>query len=380
MRSQIGGRVRAGAWCVCACAAALPLAACGSGSGGNARSKSVPASGPSSAQAAGGGGSVGAATPVAKPQPMNRAERTELREQALSLISNAALAGKPEERANAIEALTLTPSRLPPALDAGLADPNAGVRAVAAMAVGKAKQKEFVPKVRPLLTDDSPFVQSAALFALRRNGAEVDLTPLGQMLFDPSPNVRAQAAFIMGMLGEKSALGPLREAAKDSMSRANAGKVKIMDLQIAEARVKLGDEAALADIRTALFPSRPEDLEAAVFAMQISGELKDRASINRLIQFTSPFDESKQPWPGEVRMAAAMALAKMGQTEGSYIAREYFAGEKESLRAQSAHLFGFTGRPENLPILQRMMNDPDGRVRVAAAASIVRITGSGGGD
>lgn len=368
MRRQSGEAAKMLAGVTLVSAAAL-LSACGSGEGKKAAAR--PASGETATRSG--------PTPVERPQPMTRTERAALREQALQLLGNTSQAGKPEERANAIEALTQTPARLAPALETGLVDPSAGVRAVSAMAVGKAKQREFVSRVRPLLSDDSPFVRSAAMFALRKNNADVDLSPLAQMLFDDAPMVRAQAAFIMGELGEKSALGPLREAAKDSMSRADAGKVKVMDLQIAEARVRLGDDTALADIRTALFPSRSEDLEAAVFAMQITGELKDRASINRLIQLTAPFDESKQPWPGEIRMAAAMALAKMGQTEGSYIAREYFAGEKEALRAQAAHLFGLTGRPENLLILQRMMNDPDGRVRVAAAAAIVRVTGASGG-
>ena len=58
--------------------------------------------------------------------------------------------------------------------------------------------------------------------------------------------------------------------------------------------------------------------------------------MHRLIELTSPKEPGGQELPGEVRMAAASALAKLGQPKGSYIAREYFQGGKETLRAQAA--------------------------------------------
>jgi HEAT repeat protein len=194
------------------------------------------------------------------------------------------------------------------------------------------------------------------------------------MLFDPSALTRAQAAYVIGELGEKSAIGPLREAHKEISARANPTEVRLSDLQIAEARVKLGDDSALADIRAALYPAKPEDLEASALAVQIVGQIKDTVSVNRLIELTNPKDSGGQDMPGEIRMAAAAALARLGQPQGSYIAREYFQGGKESLRAQAASLFGETQRPENLQIVSRLMEDPDGRVRVSAAAAVVKIT------
>lgn len=311
---------------------------------------------------------------VDKAVPMTKTERTTLREQALAQLSTAAQSAPPEERANAIEALTATPARLAAVLEPALRDQNVGVRSVAAMAAGKARVADAAPAIRPLLQDESRFVRSAAIYGLYKLGQNPNATPLAGMLFDPSPKVRAQAAFIMGEMGEKSALGPLREAAKIPAGRSSPGEVRVMDLQIAEARVKLGDDSALADIRTALFPAKPEDLEASILAMQIIGQVRDRASVNRLIELTADKDPTKQAMPGEIRVAAAMALAKLGQSEGSYIAREYYAGASEALRAQSAHLMGELGRPENLAILARMMADPDGRVRVAAASAVVKIT------
>jgi HEAT repeat protein len=306
--------------------------------------------------------------------PLNSNERASLREKALMLLANTAQAGSPEERANALESLVQTPARLAGVAETALQDQNVGVRAVAAMAVGKAKLANLAPRLRPLLQDESPFVRAAAIFALRRCGQTIDPSALAGYLFEPDPRLRAHAAYILGELGEKSAIGPLRDAHREHSNRANPSAVKISDLQLAEARVKLGDESALADIRTALYPAKPDDLEAAVLAIQIIGQVKDTASTNRLIELTATKDQSGQEMPGELRVAAATALARLGQSQGSYIAKEYFRGGKESLRAQAANLLGETQRPENLQLVSMLMDDPDGRVRVSAAAAVIKIT------
>ncbi|HMN39596.1 MAG TPA: HEAT repeat domain-containing protein [Phycisphaerales bacterium] len=307
-------------------------------------------------------------------KPFSAAERASLRERAITLLSNTAQAGSPEERANALEGLVQVPTRLAGVAEIALKDPNPGVRAVAAMSIGKAKLTALAPRLRPLAQDENPFVRAGALFALKQCGAPVDITPLAGMLFDTSAGVRAHAAYILGELGEKSAIGPLREAHKVSSGRASQTAVRLSDLQLAEARVKLGDDSALADIRAALYPAKPEDLEAAALAVQIVGQIKDAVSINRLIELTAQADPGGQDMPGEIRMAAAASLARLGQPHGSYIAREYFQGGKETLRAQAASLFGETKRPENLQLVSRLMDDPDGRVRVAAAAAVIKIT------
>ncbi len=313
-----------------------------------------------------------------KVAPLSATERASLRERALNLLANTAQAGSPEERANALEALVQTPRRLADVAETALQDSNTGVRAVAAMSIGKAKLAALAPRLRPLLQDESPYVRAGAMYALKQCGASVDITPLAGMLFDYSARVRANAAYILGELGEKSAVAPLREAHKATSARSNQTELRLSDLQLAEARVKLGDDTALADIRAALYPSKPEDLEASALAVQIVGQIKDSVSVNRLIELTAPKDSGGQDMPGEIRMAAAASLARLGQPQGSYIAREYFQGGKETLRAQAASLFGETQRPENLQLVSRLMADPDGRVRVSAAAAVVKITDRGG--
>lgn len=311
--------------------------------------------------------------------------RATLREKALGLLVNAANSGLPEERANAIEALQVSPGRLYPLLDNALADPNLAVRTIAAMTVGRARIEAAANKVRPLTSDSAGQARAAALFALKRCGENVDLTPLAVMLGDSDLRVRAHAAFLLGELGEPSAVGLLRDAARRSPGKASSSQIRTSDLQIAEARIKLGDEGPLQEVRAALFPAKPEDLEATALACQIIGQVKDHVSVNRLIVLTAAQDDSKQFMPGEIRLGAAAALARMGQRQGSYIADQYRTNASEPLRAQVAFVYGETRQVENLPVLEQMTTDSSPQVRVAAAAAIVKITeanteaGGGGG-
>ncbi|MBX3402291.1 MAG: HEAT repeat domain-containing protein [Phycisphaeraceae bacterium] len=317
---------------------------------------------------------------ISRTPPTQRDPATivQMRERALMLLSAAAGGATPEERVNALEALTLAPGRLNAVVGQSLTDPNPGVRGVAAMAVGRARLRSASGLVQPLLSDPSPLVRSAAIYALLRCEQPVDATPLAEMLMDSDPLVRAQAAFVLGELGEPSALGPLRDAARRSLPRASPAAVRLMDLQIAEARIKLGDDTALVDIRTALFPARPEDLEAVALAAQIAGQVGDRSSIDRLVFLTAEWDRDRRPMPAEIRLAAAASLAKLGRRQGSFIADIYRKNEQDTLRAHAAMVYGETGWPENLDVLNEMMQDPSGRVRVAAAAGIVKIAAQTG--
>lgn len=306
----------------------------------------------------------------------------ELRERAISLLVAETESRNPEVRANAVEGLAATPSRLKPLLPALLADENLGVRTVAAMAVGKQRLTAAVASVRPLVYDPAPMVRAAAVFALRRCGdtsPEANPTPIGELLWDSSPLVRAHGAYLLGELRDRSALPMLEEALRRQMPRALPAEVRVMELQFAEARVKLGDDEALHPIRAALYPSRPDDLEATALAAQIIGEVNDRRSIDQLVYLTARLDETKRPMPPEVRLAAAAALARLGLPRGEFLANEFVNDSQPALRAQAALVLGRVGKTESLGTLERMLEDREARVRVAAAAAILQITERQGG-
>jgi HEAT repeat protein len=313
--------------------------------------------------------------PPAAPDPI---AISALRERALDLLAESAAGQDPQLRANALEAMSASPVRLVPLIAIALRDENAGVRSTAAVIVGKSNLRDLAAAVRPLLNDPSPFVRASAIYAMARTGAQVDRTPLaGLLLGDPSPRVRAHAAFLLGEMGDRSATGLLKEAARTPVPRAPAAEVRLMQVQIAEAMVKLGDEAQIESIRAALYPSRPEELEATALAVQVIGHLRDRGAIDELVYLTAVRDEMGSPMPAEVRLGAAASLARLGLRRGAFLADEFAEHRTPTLRAQAAHVYGEVGDPAHLPRLERMMADSDGLVRVSAAAAIVKIASGG---
>lgn len=299
---------------------------------------------------------------------------SELRERAMDELATLVRAPVPEVRANAIEGMLTTPSRLEPFIPAALKDENQGVRSTAALMVGEARLESLAAAVRPLLNDPSPFVRASAVYALAKNGQAVDQTPLAEILLaDPSPRARAHAAFLIGKLGESSARGLLHDAVQATIPRADAAVVKSFRLQVSEALVRLGDESQIEPIRAALYPSQPEDLELTALATQIIGELRDKGSASELLILTAR-ETGGRKMPAEIRLGAAASMAKLGNKRGSFIADEFLNSPNPALRAQAAFVYGETGRRENMAKLAQLLEDPESRVRVTAAAAIVKAT------
>lgn len=322
-------------------------------------------SGDSGAKWATGTGSVLQADPV---------KVSEIRERAASLLVRATSSDAPQLRANALEGLAPLPKRLEPLLAVGLKDPNVGVRAVAATMVGRIRVTSLASAVQPLLSDESAFVQSAAIYALSRCGETVDATPLAWMILnDPSVRVRCQTAYVLGEMGNPSARGLLIEAVGKTVPRALPIEIRLFQLQIAEALVKLGDDSQMQVIRAALYPSRPEDLEATALAVQILGLLGDRGAVDELIYLTAYRDKTGEPMPAEVRLGAAQALARLGYPQGGFIADEFLKSENPALRTQAAAVYGQIGSIQNMGKLEELLADPIGQVQVSAAAAILKV-------
>lgn len=305
--------------------------------------------------------------------------RSQMREQALDRLLSAASSPLPQERANAMEGLLYAPTRLGPIAALGLADENEGVRSVAAMVAGRAGLKELAPALKPLQHDTSPFVVASSLYALETLGADTDLSPIGAYLFDAeSTRVRAHAAFVLGEIGDPAAIPMLSDAARSRSPGAGVVEQKLLELQIAEAMVKLGDRNQLDSIRAALLPASPDDLEATALAVQIIGSVNDRTSVDRLIWLSAYKDPRGNAMPAEVLLGIAASLGKLGERGGSFVADRYLTSSNEMLRAQAAHAYGQIGRMENLDKLAALAEDDSPLVQVAAATAILAILENGG--
>jgi HEAT repeat protein len=293
------------------------------------------------------------------------------RDAAVEVLLQAADADDPLLRANAIEALHGMPQYLAPVVRKGLLDANRGVRFVAVMTVGQQRLVELASLVQPLVNDEAPSVRAAALYALNRCGMEVDLTPLADLLFMDSAEVRANTAGVLGDLGNRTAIPMLKVAAKRPLTRADSARKKIVDLQIAEALVRLGRDEEIEVIQAALFAPGDQG-EIVALACQIAGRLTDRQALPTLLGLA--LREGVRQQSAEIRMAATLAIARIdaAQTPLS-VPREYVSSPHQTLRAQAALTLGMSGRSEVLGDLGPLLSDPEPLVQVSAAGAILRV-------
>ncbi len=293
---------------------------------------------------------------------------------AAALLREAARSPVPVYRANAIEALNLAPDDLRLVLRAALADSNRGVRFVAAASVGRAQLAEFADAVQPLLVDESASVRAAAIYALTRLGQKVDPSPLAAMVMSDDPEIRSNAYLVLGELGNRSALPLIKDSVGKGMRRVNPARLRIVELQAAEAMVRLGDTAQLEPIRAALFaPSDQNELTA--LAAQIAGRLKDEGSRPMLIRMIDATGESARP--AEIRLTAAAALTELGPQDLAQVARlakAYIRDRDPIVRGQAALALARSQGAQAAPELERMLFDTDPNVQLAAARAILIAT------
>ncbi|MCZ6446157.1 MAG: HEAT repeat domain-containing protein [Planctomycetota bacterium] len=295
----------------------------------------------------------------------------DLHDAAIDVLLRAAASTNELLRANAIEALHRAPAELEPVVRRGVVDENRGVRFVAAMTIGTLRMEQLAYLLEPLLSDESLSVRASAIFGLKRCGHRVDPTPLSAMIASDDPEVRGNAALVLGELGDPSAAPMIRQAVGKGMRRANEARVKMVNLQLAEAMVKLGLESEIEAIRAALF-APPEQGEIVALACMICGRLKDERVVANLIRLAHPRAPFQQP--AEVRMAATWALARIDPTRATIdVPMEYTGIEQYQLRAQAALTLGEVADPAALPTLATMLDDPNPLVRVAAASAILQV-------
>lgn len=297
-----------------------------------------------------------------------------LRAAALAILEEAGGSSDPLLRANAIEAMHYAPKKLDQFVLQGLADDNRGVRFIALMTLGKFQMTEVAHLAYPMLHDGSPSVQAAAIYALHRCGERVDLNPLAEMLRSSNPEVKANAALVLGELGNRSAIPMLRSAVGRDMSRVSSARAQVVDLQIAEAMVKLGDDRQLEVIRAALF-APAEQGEIVAFACQIVGRLGDVRALPNLMQLA--LREGERQLPAEVRMAATLAIAQIDSVEAPLeVPLGYVRSDQFQLRAQAALTLGAgPGGSQTQNALRRLLGDQNPMVQVFAAGGILQQVG-----
>ena len=294
-----------------------------------------------------------------------------LREASIDLLQQACDSTYALLRANALEAMRHAPDHIEPLVRRGLVDENRGVRFVATMTIGQLQLKQLAHLLEPLLRDEARSVQAAAIFAMHRCGHKADLNPLSEMIQSDDPEVRANAVMVLGELGDDSAAAMIRQALRHGMNRVPLARAKLVNLQFAEALVKLGHEEEIGVIRAALFVP-PEQGELAALACMLCGRLRDGRAIpdlSNLARATEPVARS-----AEIRMAATWALAQIAPGLAPIEVPMLYVGSNQfQLRAQAASTLGELGDPMAYSTLAKLLGDPNPLVQVAAAGGILRL-------
>jgi len=333
----------------------------------------------------GGGSSVtapegGASVDRAPALPaLSADDRAALRAEALSYLQKMAADPYAGYRANAIEALQADPASGEAAARQGILDQNLGVRFVSAMAIGQHAYAGAAPLTHALLNDPDESVRAAAILALKRNGFDANLGPLADMLRSPSIRTRANAALVLGELGDTSAIPMLQEALGLPNPRATLAELHLVELQIAEAMVKLGADDALDRIRTQLYSRDPARGEVVVLAVNILGRLKDQQSKGEFVKLVAMWKKYRNS--AEIRLAALTALSQLGDPPTPDMILEYLDPASASqypvgVRVQAVNALGSIGTPEALThVASIFRTSREEFVRLQAAAWVLRLTG-----
>lgn len=354
--------------------AAASLLACILPACGSSGEKSSAAPGKQSAQRSASSASQPQAPAPPAELSLDAVSISALREDAIAVIERLSQSQNPSVRANAVEAASEAPRRLSAIIEAGLIDRSPAVRSVACIIAGKHAFHSRIGVIRQLRADSNPFVRISALYALARLESGADISPIAaSLLSDPSLRVRSHAAFVLGELNDRSAVPLLKEAAGARIRGQKPEDIKIFQLQVAEALAKLGEDDQREVLRAALYPARPEELEAAALAAQTLGQLNDRESIDQLANLSEFVDPKGRVYPAEVRLTIAASLAGMGLRGGEFIADQYAANPNAPVRALVAVVYGQFGSPLTLAHVRRMMTDDDSeQVRIAAAWALLK--------
>jgi len=293
---------------------------------------------------------------------------------AIAILEAGSKSDAPIFRAHALEGLQSRPTIVAPIACRLLADQNPGVRFAAAVTVGKKRIADCINTVEPLTLDPNPSVRAAAIYALVRLGKLVDLNPLAELAMSSDPEIRSNALFVLGELHNPSAIALVESTLGRRMIGADQTRVRIVELQAAEAMAKMGDYRQFDPIRAALFaPS--EQAEVIALACQMIGEVNDRGARGHLIGLWN----GKGPLarPVEIRLIVGAALVRIGETNVEPILQlcsVCVRNPSPEIRCQAVATLGWVGDQRAIDAIAPLLNDPVPIVSMTAAAAYLRAT------
>lgn len=279
---------------------------------------------------------------------------------ARAALEEAALGGPPELAARALEALCkLTDSASIDIIDRQLMHEDPQVRYAAAVSAWKFKSRQLSAGLARLLSDSIPLVRFGSAWSLARFPDSAAIPALRRAINDADEYVRAQIVRPLGALKVKRAaleVAGLAQADPDWKVRVNACRaLAAMEAteQAPVLRKVLADEMARRGGNNHLI------IEAALAL----GVLKDLMGLYLIRQMARRQEIFLRLWS-----AAALASYKNETVVKEFAA---LAADPEwRVRAKVAEGLGTVSQPAAFEILQKLVNDPDYRVRYPALGAM----------
>lgn len=343
----------------------------------------------------------GQANEQASRHPESRITLLQAKPRAYAIVEASSHSKQARVRLAGIEAAIHAPDAALSLARDGLVDDNPAVRFAALVTIGKLKLDRLSQAAIDLMRDDDISVRAAAIYAAKRCGRDIDLSPIGAMLMHRKGSVRANAAMLIGLLGDRQALAMLREMATTPMPRSLAAERTWVRLQFAEAIIRLNpdDEQTLSSIRASVY-SNLEDIR--ILAIQILGDASDQSVLGGLAHIV------QRQNPVQVKIAAAQSMLQLGDSSAlptiihasrydqkilkrdlALFLRAADGGDEvqaikdilkdpkqqqrlaAEVRAQAARALGWSKSPEAATRLKQLIEDTDPIVQIAAAAAVL---------
>jgi len=283
-------------------------------------------------------------------------------------------------------------------LEESLHDLDAIIRVQAIEAVANSSQKQFLPTVAEMITDDYVPVRFGAAITLGDMKYSPARKNFEKLTRAPDENTRIAACYAMYKMGSKQYLSPLSQAAKstDQSVRANAvmllgktGNKTVLDVlytaknsdisepfvryQAAEAIARLGDKKIIDKLWTMLISKFVENKIIGIKALGALGTAQAKE-----ILLTKLDDDIL-----EVRLVTAEQLGMLGDNSGIPVVQSVFDQKLtngldregyERIMVFTAFAIGRIGTEDVTRYLPKLIEDESKVVRLAAAQAVLQTT------
>ena len=243
------------------------------------------------------------------------------------------------------------------------------MRREAADFIGQSRDSKGAPALQTALGDDSPRVRQAAADALGMLTWRPAAPRLSEMLLkDTDPGVRQQAAISLSYLMDPVSAPALVKALKDAspavryaalhtlsvMKYASAEDDIIALLPSEDANMRRGAVSALGQLQSkkaagALGDAlKDTDQYVRLEAVKALGSIGDTSSSFALVKL---LDRGEQP---QLRIEAALALAKMNMNDGLNTAYEFAKAPDLSVKSQALNIIALVGDARSLQFIEEI--------------------------